>query len=266
MATNMNTPTAENQIVRPMARPRIVTGKQYLAALRRCRRIPANTRPCSRTRRPFFEACATGDVAVLRELLANDPRWCAASRADSRGWTGLHSRRSRVISRRCGCCSSTAPIPMRARKGTTPARCTGPPRHGTSRSCARCSMPAATCTALATCTKWTRSAGRRSSTRTKTTRTSSRHAGERRWRCSWRAARAITSSRRSAPAISIDPIGCRAGSEGARPADVEVRAAPDADPFRHQPKALRHRGPVDRARRRPGSERRHTARPRSRSR
>ena len=41
----------------------------------------------------FFEACAKGDVEVLRGLLANDPSLVRVDRPNSphRGWTGLHS-------------------------------------------------------------------------------------------------------------------------------------------------------------------------------
>jgi ankyrin repeat protein len=41
----------------------------------------------------FFEACAKGDVEVLRGLLANDPSLVRLDRANARyhGWTGLHS-------------------------------------------------------------------------------------------------------------------------------------------------------------------------------
>ncbi len=41
----------------------------------------------------FFEACATGDVAVLRDLLASDPALVRADKPGAQygGWTGLHS-------------------------------------------------------------------------------------------------------------------------------------------------------------------------------
>lgn len=45
----------------------------------------------------FFEACANGDVAVLRGLLANDPSLARASNPEGRypGWTGLHTAAQR---------------------------------------------------------------------------------------------------------------------------------------------------------------------------
>jgi ankyrin repeat protein len=41
----------------------------------------------------FFEACARGDVDVLRGLLAGDPGLALASQPDAphQGWTGLHA-------------------------------------------------------------------------------------------------------------------------------------------------------------------------------
>ena len=69
-ARNSRTPSAENQIVKPMARPRIVTGQQYLApGLRRCRRIPAN---------PIVSPDSTSHTG-----------------GQSRGWTELHSAAQR---------------------------------------------------------------------------------------------------------------------------------------------------------------------------
>ncbi|MBI1876481.1 MAG: ankyrin repeat domain-containing protein [Acidobacteria bacterium] len=45
----------------------------------------------------FFEACAKGDVAVLRGLLAHDPSLARVSNPEGRyqGWTGLHSAAQR---------------------------------------------------------------------------------------------------------------------------------------------------------------------------
>jgi ankyrin repeat protein len=49
------------------------------------------------TSAPFFEACAKGDIEVLRRLLANDPGLVRAASADRphRGWTGLHAAAER---------------------------------------------------------------------------------------------------------------------------------------------------------------------------
>ena len=45
----------------------------------------------------FFEACAKGDIELLRGLLANDPSLVRADRPDARyhGWTGLHAAAER---------------------------------------------------------------------------------------------------------------------------------------------------------------------------
>ena len=83
----------------------------------------------------LFAAAEEGDLATLTALLEESPELSHA-REEPYGVTLLHAAARAARSRSSSCYCSAASTSMRATRGTTPRRCTGPPARGTPRSCA----------------------------------------------------------------------------------------------------------------------------------